>query len=147
MDIIFELLPFIVAIIVFIFRLLAGNKENTPEPQEQGADPATSFDDLLKQIQKQIKEAKQTGNKATKTQEASLNEKRIKWQQEKAIAEAKKVQFVEKGISQEQREQDQHFNPYKIRTATQSKFAKILKDKDQLKNAIILNEILKPKYF
>lgn len=154
MDNIFDLLPFIIAIIVFIFRLLSGNKENKPQEEPSSQPTATTFDDLLKQITKQISEANQP--KKEENQDKSLQEQRLERQKakaKKAAHEAQKAQeklamaFVEKGMTEEQRTKDHHFNPYKIQAATKNKFTTLLKDKENLKNAIILNEVLKPKYF
>jgi type IV secretory pathway VirB10-like protein len=158
MDNFFDLLPFIIAIIVFITRLLSGNKENKPKPQEPTSENPTSFDDLLKQITKQINEAKNPNTATAKEEkEKSLQEQRLERQKEKAkkaAIEAKKLQeklqsaaYVEKGITNEQRQKDQHFNPYKIKTASKNPYNKLLSERENLKNAIILNEILKPKHF
>lgn len=156
MDKIFDFLPFIIAIIIFIFRLLSGNKENTPKPQEPNTEPtSTSFDDLLKQITKQINEV--APDTAKKEEDKSLQEQRIERQKakaQKAALEAKALQeklkassYTEKGMTEEQRNQDQHFNPYKIQKVGTSKFGSALKDKESLKNAIILKEVLTPKHF
>lgn len=149
MDNIFDFLPFIIAIIIFVFRLLSGNKDNVPKPQEQDSETPSSFEDLFKQITKQINEAQNP--------DKSLQEQRIERQKEKArnaAIEAKKLQeklassiYVEKGITAEQRQKDQHFNPYKLRDVSKSPYAKLLSQKENLKQAIILNEILKPKHF
>jgi hypothetical protein len=154
MDNIFDLLPFIIAIIVFIFRLLSGNKENKPQEEPNPQPASTTFDDLLKQITKQINEANQP--KKEENQDKSLREQRLERQKakaKKAAQEAKKIQeqlamsYIEKGMTEEQRTKDHHFNPYKIQAATKNKFMTLLKDKENLKNAIILNEVLKPKHF
>ncbi|GAB4127626.1 MAG: hypothetical protein OHK0045_19350 [Raineya sp.] len=150
MDIIFEFLPFIIAIIIFIFRLLTAKKENMPQPKENDAETST-LDDLLKQITKQINEAQKPD---TTQQDKSLQEQRLDRQKEKAKKAAleeqkmqKKIAYIEKGISEEQRKQDQHFNPYKIQQASKNKFREALINKESLKNTIILKEILTPKYF
>ena len=160
MDKIFDFLPFIIAIIIFVFRLLSGNKENTPKPQEPGSEPtATSFDDLLKQITKQINEAKNpnTVTKQEENKDKSLQEQRLERQKakaKKAALDAKAMQeklnassYIEKGITEDQRNQDQHFNPYKIQKVGTSKFGAALRNKESLKNAIILKEVLTPKHF
>lgn len=160
MDNIFDFLPFIIAIIIFIFRLLSGNKDNTPKPQEPGSETPNSFDDLLKQITKQINEAKNPNTATVKEEEnrdKSLQEERLERQKEKtrkAALEAKKLQeklgsfaYIEKGITEEQRQKDQHFNPYKIKGAFKNSYNKLLSERENLKNAVILSEILKTKHF
>lgn len=160
MDNIFDFLPFIIAIIVFIFRLLSGNKDNTPKPQEPSSDTPNSFDDLLKQITKQINEAKNPNTTTVKEEankDKSLQEQRLERQKEKAkkaALEAKKLEeklkssmSTERGITEEQRQKDQHFNPYKITISSRNTYNKLLSERENLKHAIILNEILKPKHF
>lgn len=163
MDNIFDLLPFIIAFIIafiiFLMRLLSGNKkqntpqEPTPNPQEK---EINTLDDLLKQITQQMQQAKQADTKEQAKQDKSLQEQRLERQKikaQKAAQQAQKIQenlnslLVEKGITEEQRKKDQHFQPYKVQTATKNKFATLLRDRDYLKNALILNEILNPKHF
>lgn len=156
MDIIFELLPFIIAIILFIVRLLSGNKEKTPQPQPKGTEPQT-LEDVFKQIAKQINEAQKTKTaKEEENKDKSLQEQRLERQKakaKKAALEAQKIQeklassFVERGLTDEQRKKDQHFSPYKIQGATKNPFGKLLSQKEALKQAIVLNEILKTKHF
>jgi cell pole-organizing protein PopZ len=149
MDNLLELLPYIIAIIIFLVRIFSGNKEQsadepTPEtvPQNTKKNETKSaqqtFDDLFKQLKKQIQEAEKTPQKTLKQPK-----------QEKKPQQKKNLDVVnpERGLTQEQRKGDQHFSPYQIHQQTQSPFAKILKDKNTFKQAFIVSEILNRKYF
>ncbi len=149
MDGLFELLPYIIAIIIFLVRIFGGRdkqiEENQPAPAKetipQKAQPKqnksnqNSLDDLLKQVKKQLQEAEK---------EAQKHSQKPQPQRQKKVLD---VVQPEKGLSEEQRKGDQHFTPYQIQQKKQSPFAKILKNKDTLKQAIIVSEILNRKYF
>ncbi len=149
MDILFELLPYIIAIIIFLVRIFGGNKETEetqPAPAQetlpkksqptQNKNTKSTLDDWLKQATKQFSELEKEIQKklpATKQQ-----------------AQPKKVLDIvnaEKGLTDEQRKGSQHFLPYQLHKERQSPFAKLLKNKDTLKQAIIVSEILNRKYF
>ncbi len=150
MDGIFELLPYIIAIIIFLVRVFGGNKETEPAPaQEQETLPKktqtaqnkstkTTLDDLLKQVKKQIQEAEK------EAQKLSEKPKQQKQPRKKKVLD---VVNPERGLTDEQRKGDQHFSPYQVQQKIQSPFAKVLKNKDTFKQAIIVSEILNRKYF
>lgn len=151
MDGIFELLPYIIAIIIFLVRVFGGNKENEetqPVPAQetlpkksqstQNKSTKTTLDDLLKQVKKQIQEAEK------ESQKLSEKPKQQKQPRKKKVLD---VVNPERGLTDEQRKGDQHFSPYQVQQKTQSPFAKVLKNKDTFKQAIIVSEILNRKYF
>jgi len=104
MDGILEFLPFIIAALIFVVRLFA--KKNPPqstEPTTTTTEQPNSFEDLLKQITKQINEAKE---QPTTKQTAS-----------EKIQTAKNQATInkEKGLSEIERKKDQHFKAYEVK--------------------------------
>lgn len=149
MDSLFELLPYIIAIIIFLVRVLGGNKENeetqsapaqetSPKKSQptQNKNNRTTLDDWLKQVKKQLQELE-------KEPEKKLHNIKQQAQQKKFLDTVN----VEKGLTDEQRKGDQHFLPYQLQKKSQSLFTRSLKNKDSLKHAVILSEILNRKYF
>ncbi|KOY87837.1 hypothetical protein AD998_18370 [bacterium 336/3] len=106
MDNIFEYLPIIVAVLVFLVRLFSKKQPQNPEPTNTPAETG-GFEDLLKQITKQINEAKEQQTTTT-TQEKS---KKIPTIQGDVVGK-------EKGLTEIERNKDQHFKPYEIKKET-----------------------------
>ncbi|MDX1902644.1 MAG: hypothetical protein SFU27_00685 [Thermonemataceae bacterium] len=81
-----------------------------------------------------------TENKKKKTTEeiklSVINEK-----------QAKEIGGVEKGLSKKQRNTDTRFSAYVKKKKSKSRYSLMLQDRNKLKDAIILNEIFKRKYF
>lgn len=109
MDNIFDFLPIIVAVLVFLVRLFS--KKQTPETTEPTNTPteAGSFEDLLKQITKQINEAKE--------QQPNTNQQGNKKIQPQTTATGEII-GKEKGLSEIERKKDQHFKPYEVKKET-----------------------------
>jgi flagellar hook-basal body complex protein FliE len=113
MENIFDYLPIIIAVLVFLVRLLSQKPtETTPSEQKPTNTPESgSFEDLLKQISKQINEAKEQanttpqGNKKVQTQTSLTGQ----------------VIGKETGLTDAERNQDQHFQPYSIQNKSKKK--------------------------
>ncbi|MCU0439031.1 MAG: hypothetical protein MUC49_14125 [Raineya sp.] len=108
MENIFDYLPIIVAVLVFLVRLFS--KKSQPEATEPTNAPTEtgSFEDLLKQITKQINEAKEQQTVTTQQETKKVKNQTITGE----------VIGKEKGLSEEQRKKDQHFKPYEVKKET-----------------------------
>jgi hypothetical protein len=119
MDNIFDYLPIIVAALVFLFRLFS---KKAPEATEPTNNPTTeqpnSFEDLLKQITKQINETKEQTN-TTQQENKKLQNKTITGE----------VIGKEKGLSEAERKKDQHFKPYEVKKETKKQTKEVLTSK------------------
>lgn len=112
MDKIFDLLPIIVGILFFVIRMFskssksAQNLPKTPEAETTKG----SFDDIFKQFQEKIEQAQNTTSTPAKVPQL------------KSSKQTAQKEIVEKGISESQRKEDQHFKPYQ-------QVSKVKKDK------------------
>ncbi|MDW8295743.1 MAG: hypothetical protein RMJ97_02560 [Raineya sp.] len=139
-----ELLPYIIAVLIFLIRVFGGDKENEPIDTQPQSVPTTTteqkskptLDDLLKQMRKQILEV-----------ERNIQERQAQQTQKESNKKFLDVVKPERGLTNEQRTKDQHFEPYQLKRTSKSPYAKLLSNKNRLKEAFILNEILNRKYF
>jgi hypothetical protein len=155
-----DLFPFIVAGIIFVLNLLFGKKkEQTPvQPTEPNA-PTQNIKDILKEIESKMENSKIKQTNTTKTVTSQ-----IKSQYSKSTKPAKKVVkkqvdeeykkpgyksldvVIERGLKEEERNRDQHLNPYKIQNKQLNSYQKLFQSKDAIKKAFIMNELFQRKF-
>jgi len=128
------------------------NPNKTAEKQSSQSGSSTKSLSSHQNTEKGLSKAEREKDQHFSPYQTEKKKKKIKQQQEVKLSsinekQAKEIGGVEKGLSKSERNKDQHFNPYSKVAKPKKKYALMLQDKNKLKDAIILNEVFKRKYF